>query len=184
MAERSEPIEFQRSITIDRPVEELYRLSRDFSNLPKFMKNLEKVQVHDGKRSHWVAKGPGDRRVEWDAEVTSERENERVSWRSLEGSEVATSGSVEFRRAPGNRGTEVRVDLKYNPPGGMIGAAIAWLSGKSAGQQVLEDLHRLKAQLETGPARLPRSMANPADIAHARSKIRKHSITQKKSEFS
>lgn len=148
----TKPIEFQRSITIDRPVEELYRLWRDFSNLPKFMKNLEKVEVHDGKRSHWVAKGPGDRRVEWDAEVTSERENERVSWRSLDGSQVATSGSVEFRRAPGNRGTEVRVDLKYNPPAGLIGAAVAWLSGKSAGQQVQEDLHRLKAQLEAGTA--------------------------------
>lgn len=146
------PIEFQRSITIDRPIEDLYRLWRDFSNLPKFMKNLESVEVLDGNRSHWVAKGPGDRRVEWDAEVTSERENERVSWRSLEGSEVATSGSVEFRRAPGNRGTEIRVDLKYNPPGGMIGAAIAWLTGKSAGQQVQEDLHRLKAHLETGAA--------------------------------
>ncbi len=148
----TKPIEFQRSITIDRPVEELYRLWRDFSNLPKFMKNLEKVEVRDGKRSHWVAKGPGDRRVEWDAEVTSERENERVSWRSLDGSQVATSGSVEFRRAPGNRGTEVRVDLKYNPPAGLIGAAVAWLSGKSAGQQVQEDLHRLKAQLEAGTA--------------------------------
>ncbi|HKD37463.1 MAG TPA: YgaP-like transmembrane domain, partial [Pirellulales bacterium] len=75
----TKPIEFQRSITIDRPVEELYRLWRDFSNLPKFMENLEKVELLDGKRSHWVAKGPGDRRVEWDAEVTSERENERVS---------------------------------------------------------------------------------------------------------
>jgi uncharacterized membrane protein len=146
----SKPIEFQRSITIDRPVEELYRLWRDFSNLPKFMKNLEKVEVIDGKRSHWVAKGPGDRRVEWDAEVTSERENERVSWRSLEGSEVATSGSVEFRRAPDNRGTEVRVHLKYNPPAGLLGAVVAWLSGKSAGQQVQEDLHRLKALLEEG----------------------------------
>jgi uncharacterized membrane protein len=132
----TKPIEFQRNITIDRPVEELYRLWRDFSNLPKFMKNLDKVDVIGGKRSHWVAKGPGDRRVEWDAEVTSERENERISWRSLDGSEVVTSGTVEFRRTPGNRGTEVRVDLKYNPPAGLLGAAVAWLSGKSAGQQV------------------------------------------------
>ncbi len=148
----SKPIEFQRSITIDKPVEELYRLWRNFSNLPKFMKNLASVEVLDGKRSHWIAKGPGDRHVEWDAEVTSERENEQVSWRSLEGSQVETSGSVEFRRAPGNRGTEIRVDLKYNPPAGLIGAAVAWLSGHSAGQQVQEDLHRLKAQLETGTA--------------------------------
>ena len=87
------------------------------------MKNLEKVEVSTGSGAIGWRRDRADRRVEWDAEVTSERENERVSWRSLEGSQVATSGSVEFRRAPGNRGTEVRVDLKYNPPGGMIGAA-------------------------------------------------------------
>jgi uncharacterized membrane protein len=132
------------------PRAEVYRFWRDFANLPRFMKHLESVQVVDETRSHWVAKGPAGRRVEWDAVVHNEVENERIAWRSLPGSDVDNAGTVWFKDAPGDRGTEVRVELQYNPPGGALGAVFAWLWGEEPGVQIQDDLHRLKALLEAG----------------------------------
>jgi hypothetical protein len=128
----------------------LYQFWRNFENLPKFMHHLESVQNTGDNRSHWVARGPLGTRVAWDAEVITERPNELIGWRSLEGSQADTAGSVHFTPAPGDRGTEVRVVMKYNPPLGKVGAAIAWLFAQEPGQQVADDLRRLKQLMETG----------------------------------
>jgi uncharacterized membrane protein len=89
-------------------------------------------------------------RIEWDAETIRDDENEWIAWRSLEGSDVQNSGSVRFTPAPGARGTEVRVQLQYSPPGGALGRSVAWLFGEDPDQQVHEDLHRFKQLMETG----------------------------------
>jgi uncharacterized membrane protein len=47
-------------------------------------------------------------------------------------------------------GTEVRVSLKYNPPGGKIGANIAWLVGSSVESEIEADLCRFKKSVEGG----------------------------------
>jgi len=138
-----------RAITIDRPPEELYRRWRDFENLPQFMSHLVSVKT-DGRRSHWVAHGPAGMKVEWDAEIINEEPNRLIAWRSLEGSQVSTAGSVHFRPAPGGRGTEVVVSLKYDPPGGKLGSWLAWLFGEEPTLQVRDDLRRFKQLVETG----------------------------------
>jgi len=143
-------VKVEKSVTINRPAEELYRFWRNFENLPRFMKHLESVKASGGDRSHWVAKGPAGTSVEWDAEVYNEKENEMIAWRSLEGSEVANAGSVHFGPAAGGRGTVVRVVLKYDPPAGKLGAAVARLFGESPAQQIDEDLRRFKQLIETG----------------------------------
>lgn len=142
-------VKVTEAVTINRPVEEIYRFWRNFENLPRVMPHLETVRV-SGEHSHWVAHGPMGWRVEWDAEIINDRPNEVIAWRSLEGSQVDTAGSVHFRPAPGNRGTEVHVTLKYDPPGGKVGATVAWLLGSEPSQQVREDLLRLKQLLEAG----------------------------------
>lgn len=136
--------------TIARPVNELYEFWRNFENLPRFMEHLESVRVIDSKRSHWVAEGPAGHQVQWDAEIINEIPDELIAWRSLEGSEVDNAGSVHFTPAPGNRGTEVRVVLKYDPPAGKLGTLIAKLFRQEPSQQIREDLRRLKQILETG----------------------------------
>ena len=143
-------VHVRKIITIGRPAEDLYRFWRDFENLPRFMRHLEAVQVMDERRSHWKAKAPLGRTVEWDAEVTEDRPNERLAWRSLEGADVPNHGSVTFEPAPGGRGTTVKVDLRYEPPGGAIGATVAKLFGEEPGQQVQEDLRAFKQLMETG----------------------------------
>jgi uncharacterized membrane protein len=143
-------IKVERSLTVYRPREEVYRFWRNFENFPRFMKHLESVKESENGRSHWVAKAPLDMTVEWDAEMTEERENELISWRSLPGSEIENSGTVRFKDAPGGRGTEVHVMMKYNPPGGSASAAFAKLFGEEPNQQVREDLGRFKEVIETG----------------------------------
>ena len=142
-------VKMEESITVNRPVSEVFRVWRNFSNLPKFMSNLESVEVRDHTRSHWVAKGPLGKSVAWDAEVITERDNELIGWRSLEGSEVDTAGSVHFKSAPGGQATEIQVTLKYNPPAGKAGAALAWLLGDAPEQQISEDLRRFKEMMES-----------------------------------
>lgn len=146
----SQGLDVRHAITVNRPVETVYQFWHNFENLPRFMRHLESVQVTGEQRSHWKAKGPAGITVEWDAEVVTDRPNEQIAWRSLEGADVQNAGSVRFKAAPGGRGTEVRVDLQYAPPGGKLGAVIAKLFGEEPVQQVIDDLRRFKQVMEIG----------------------------------
>jgi uncharacterized membrane protein len=143
-------IKVEKSVTVNRSPEEVYRFWRDFQNLPRFMNHLESVTDLGNNRSHWVAKAPAGKTVEWDAEVYNEKENELIAWRSLEGADVDNAGSVRFEPAPEGRGTIVRVTLKYDPPAGKLGSLVAKLWGEEPSQQIEEDLRRFKQVMETG----------------------------------
>lgn len=146
-------IQVQRSVTVNLPRAQLYRIWRNFENLPRFMKHLQRVDVDEatgGKLSHWVAKAPFGREVEWQAEMTEDQENETIAWRSRPGSTVQSEGRVQFADAPGRKGTIITVSMRYNPPAGSMGAAIAKLVGKEPGQQLRDDLRHFKQIMETG----------------------------------
>lgn len=160
-------VHMEKSITINKPPDELYSFWREFRNLPRFMKHLESVTPLESGRSHWVAKGPAGEAVEWDAEIYNEKENELISWRSLPGSEFVNAGTVRFERAAGGRGTVVRVTMNYNVSGGRVTAALARLVGQSPEQLVAEDLRRLKQILETGEiATIEGQSSGRAENAH------------------
>jgi len=143
-------VHIEKSITINRSPQELYKFWRDFDNLPRFMENLESVTRLDDQRSHWVAIGPGGKEIEWDAEIYNEKEGELIAWRSLPGADVTNAGSVHFESAPDGRGTYLKVTLNYNPPGGKAAALFAKLFGQEPGQLVEHNLKRLKQLIETG----------------------------------
>jgi len=145
---RGQGTKVEQSVTINRPVLEVYRFWRNFENLPRFMDHLEAVTVIDETRSHWVAKGPAGRRVEWDAVIHNEIEDELIAWRSLPGSEINNTGSVHF--TPSAEGTEVRVMLSYEPPAGKLGVAVAKLLGEEPSKQIADDLRRLKQVMDSG----------------------------------
>lgn len=140
-------VSIDKSITINRPVAEVHSFWRKLENLPDFMSHLESVEQTSDKRSHWVARLTGGRTVEWDAEINNEKENELIGWRSVEGSEIPNAGSVHFLPVADNR-TEVQVVMRYDPPGGKIGHALAHIFGTDPGIAVEGDLHRLKKLLE------------------------------------
>ena len=144
---RGDGVRVDERIVLNRPRSEVYRFWRNLENLPRFMDHLESVTLLDEDLSHWVAKGPAGTRVEWDAVIHNEIPNELIAWRSLEGSEVDNAGSVHFSPTE-NGDTEVRVVLRYDPPAGRMGAAVAWLFGEEPSLQVAEDLRRLKQVVE------------------------------------
>jgi uncharacterized membrane protein len=138
------------SITVYSARERVYYLWRQLEKLPDVMSHLESVRDLGNGRSLWRAKAPAGLTVEWEAELTEDVENERIGWRALEGSTIPNAGSVTFLDAPGGRGTEIHVDLRYDPPAGPVGAAIAKLFGKEPSQEIAKDLRRFKQRLETG----------------------------------
>lgn len=144
-----EGIRLAESVTILRPASDLYRFWRKLENLPRIMPGLRSVESRGGGRSHWVAEGPTGA-VEWDAVIVKDESDLVISWQSVPGSEVDTAGSVHFRAAPGDRGTEVKVVLRYNPPLGKIGAALAWLTSHDPELEVREGLRRFKREMEIG----------------------------------
>ena len=149
-AKRENKNQVNKAITINRSPEDLYQFWRNFENLPQFMDHLVSVRVTGDKRSHWVSKAPLGKTVEWDAETIEDIPNRRIAWRSMEGADVYNAGSVEFTPAPGNRGTMLRVEMSYEPPGGKIGATVAKLAGQAPDKQVPIDLMRFKQLLEAG----------------------------------
>ena len=139
-----------RTVTINRPRDEIYAFWRDFSNLPRVMDNLERVNVVDDRRSHWVAKAPAGKRVEWESVVTEDEPGRLIAWQSVEGADVKSSGRIEFLDAAPGRGTMVRATFSYDPPAGWLGEWIAKLFQREPNVQARRDLRRLKQFLETG----------------------------------
>ena len=136
-------------MTINKSEAELYGFWRNFENLPKFMDHLEAVKNIDEKRSEWTAKAPLDSKVSWNAVITEDVKNERIAWASFGESDIENSGKVEFKPTV-NRGTEVKVTIRYQPPAGKIGAVAAYFLDEVPGKQIEEDLRRFKSLMEAG----------------------------------
>lgn len=148
--ERSEPSRIIRTTTVNRSLSDVYDFWRDFENLPRFMRNLESVRVTGNRRSTWRAKAPFGRAVEWEAEMVDDETNALIAWRSLPHSDIHNYGTVRFKEATGGRGTVIRVDIQYAPPGGSLTATAARLFMMDPGSQVEDDLRRFKQVIETG----------------------------------
>ncbi len=139
-----------RSITIDRPREELYRYWRDFSNLPTFMTCIERVEVQSGDRSRWLARLPLGRTLEWTSRLTEDVPGERLAWESEADAPLRNRGWVTFRNAPDGRSTEIQALIAYEPPAGGLGHALGGLLDRLPAFKTLQDLRRLKQLMETG----------------------------------
>lgn len=138
------------SLAVDRSPQECYALWRDVERMPRFMRHLDSVRAVSATRSHWVARLPTGKTLEWDSEIVSDVPGKLIAWRALPGSEVESSGWVRFEPAPAGRGTIVRVRMRYWPSGGVAGAAVAALAGHSPQRLVQEDLRHFRQFLEAG----------------------------------
>ena len=138
------------SIRLEKPIAEVYAYWRHLEHLPRFMYHLQSVEQRGDGRSHWVARGPLGLGVAWDAEIINEVPNRVIGWRSVEGSDVATAGSVNFQEVRGARDTQLTVHLQYRPPAGKAGAFFASLFGSEPSQTIREDLRRFKQITEAG----------------------------------
>ena len=138
------------AITVNRPASELYRFWRTLENLPRFMQHVTSVERVSETVSRWRARGPRNAVVEWQAEIINDVPNELIAWRSLDGSDIVSAGSVHFADAGADRGTTIRVKLQYSPPGGRSERRWRGCSGRTPPSQIREDLRRFKQLLEAG----------------------------------
>jgi uncharacterized membrane protein len=139
-----------KTVTINRPRDELYAFWRDFTNLPRFMENVVSVDPLDDRRSRWVVKAPAGETVEWIAAVTQDEPGALIGWESEAGADVPNSGRVTFADAPGGRGTWVTATIAYDPPGGIVGKVIAKMFQREPAIQARRELRRFKQLMETG----------------------------------
>jgi uncharacterized membrane protein len=110
-----------RSVTIRKPRAEMFAFWSDFSNLPQFMENVEAIEAGADGVSTWRIKAPAGQTVAVKTEIASKKQDEVIAWRSVEDSEIETSGEVRFEDAPGERGTRVSLVMAYDPPAGALG---------------------------------------------------------------
>jgi uncharacterized membrane protein len=148
-----------RTIIVERPIEEAYNFWHDFENLPRFMTYLQSVRYTSDRQTHWIAQGPAGAPVEWDAEITADEPNRMIAWKSVEGSAFDNSGSVRFERAPGNRGTLLRVEVDYS--GNRAAAALGKVLQMDVGRRIMHDLRNFKQVLEIGEVTQSEASVHP-----------------------
>ena len=139
-----------RTVSINRPRQELYDFWRDFRNLPLFMENIESVTLLDDNLSLWVVRGPANSDLQWNSRIVEDVPGEVIAWRSVEDASVQNSGRVEFRDSSNGRGTIVSVTIAYDPPGGKLGKAFAKIFRREPKIQARHELRRFKQLMETG----------------------------------
>jgi uncharacterized membrane protein len=160
-------VDIQKAIHVGAPVDRVWELWSDFESWPRFMSHLKEVRRAGPERSHWVAKGPGGKGVEWDAVTTQSIPNEVIAWKSVEGSTIDHSGRVYFR-SDERGGTLIDVRMSYNPPAGAVGHTVASLLGVDPGSAMDEDMVRLKSLLEEGKATADRGTVRLEDLPASR----------------
>jgi uncharacterized membrane protein len=139
------------SILIARTPDEVYGVWRNLNNLTHIFSYVRRVDVLDDFRSHWVVEGPAGVDIEWNAEITEDVPGQRISWRTLQGSTVQSTGTVNFTEAPQIKGTLLQVGLIYHPPAGALGQAVAAVLGTDPKDKIIADLERFKTAIEAGP---------------------------------
>ena len=144
-------LQVKETLTINCPPARAYQFWRNLENLPRFMNFLESVQAGEDGRSHWIVKAPPGITLTWDAEIVADEPDKLIRWQTLPSTTaVQHSGEVRFKSAPAGRGTEVTADLRYEPPGGVVGEAFGYLTNGVTEQLIREQVRRFKAVLETG----------------------------------
>jgi uncharacterized membrane protein len=138
------------TILVNASPQEAFRFWRDLDNAPRWMNHIESVNELGDRKSKWIAVGPMGVKLHWTAEITDQRDGEYIAWRSLPGSDLNVNGRVEFKQAPGNRGTIVSSRMLYSIANSALRGAASGFIGRQAKFFVRQDMRRFKALLETG----------------------------------
>lgn len=104
----------EKTIEVNVPVRTAYNQWTQFEEFPLFMPPVKAVTQIDDTHLHWSARLWGGIDQEWDAEITEQEPDKRISWRSTTGTRNA--GTVRFHPVDANR-TRVRLTMAYDPEG-------------------------------------------------------------------
>ncbi|MGK5083208.1 SRPBCC family protein [Bdellovibrionota bacterium FG-1] len=154
-------IQMKRTLSVSTNVEEAYSFWSQFKNYPRFMSFIRDVQINDSGVLRWAAKAPGGAQVHWETSVFDLIPNQRIAWKSIPGSLIATEGSVQFESIE-TGGTRLHIELSYAPPAGALGYLVARLLGFDPRDRIDQDLEVMKLLLQHGQpsARSPKMTAD------------------------
>lgn len=132
----------EQSLDIDVPVHVAYGQWTQFEEFPRFMTNVKEVRQLDDTRLRWTADVAGKERS-WEAKITEQEPNRRISWRAIDGDQPA--GTVTFEPTNGGEQTHVALTMEYEPEGLMekVGSAL-----QIDEIEVRADLQRFKELVE------------------------------------
>jgi uncharacterized membrane protein len=138
----------EATVSIRRPVEEVFSFYRDFTNLPSFLGDVMAVEPIGTANSRWTIQGPLGIRASWTIRVTDVLPNQLIRYETVAPPGLRTCWEVRFASGSAATETEVRETLKV--PLGRLGRAALALIGKFPAEEVASNLHRLKQLMETG----------------------------------
>ena len=130
------------SIDVEVPVRTAYDQWTQFEEFPQFMEGVRSVDQIDDAHLRWVAEIGGEQQA-WTAEITEQRPDERVAWKTVEGH--GNAGVVTFHRL-GDGETRVTVQMEHETQGlrEQVGSALGIDS-----RRVKSDLERFKDLIES-----------------------------------
>lgn len=162
MGSRRYPINVEKTIRVNAPVERVFELWADCENFPQFATHVREVRrigdTNGSGRWHWKVRGTSGLEFEFDSAITAYEENRFIAWRSEPGAWVQHAGSVRFLGNP-DGSTTADIKMSYHPVAGAAGHVIAKLLGDDPKRQLDDDLLRMKSFVETGIR--PRDAASP-----------------------
>lgn len=147
------------AVTIDRPADKLRTLWLEPETQPRIWSHFADVTASAAGAFDWVARGPAGGEYRWQTQ-TEASAGDALRWTSLEGTDVANAGTLRFRPAPGDRGTELHLQVRFDPPGGIVGEAASKLFHVVPREIVLTALYRFRALALTGE--IPTTDPQPA----------------------
>lgn len=143
----SEP-PIEATVTIQRPVADVFSFYRDFQNLPRFLGDVTAIEQVGPAAYRWTIVGPFGIRVKSTIRLTEERANELIRYETAAVPAVKAEWTVQF--APGPDPGSARVHEVLKTPFGRLGHAALILMGKPPAAEVAANLRRLKEVMETG----------------------------------
>ena len=153
-------LEVAHTMTIRKSADELYRDWRESENLTQIAGHFASVNALSEDRHRWNVDGPLGWNQTWETQIVEDRPGEFLRWESLEGANLPNDGSVQFRPAPGDRGTEVTLRFRFDPPGGTLGSVVVNRLDIVPRTLASTILHRFKSLAEAGE--IPTLEHNPS----------------------
>jgi len=137
---------FEESIEVNAPVEACYQGWRRFSSFPAVMHNVKAVHQINEKTWHWRLIGPNGNENVWEAVLTNDIPDKRISWRPVDESEVDVWLDIGFQRIH-ERLTEMTITLSLFPPDNPKAREIEDIYGINR-DTVQKNLREFKAMIE------------------------------------
>jgi uncharacterized membrane protein len=129
------------AVEVEVPVRTAYNQWTQFEEFPKFMEGVKEIRQLDDTHLQWTAEVAGKTK-NWRAEITEQRADKRVAWKSEDGTDNA--GVVTFHKLDeGLSRVTVQLDAEPEGPLEAAGDALGMLERRVRG-----DLERFKAMIE------------------------------------